>query len=43
VEVSLTSEYNSHNTHQMNQLEMIRLLLTLDCVKEAFKTGALVV
>jgi len=41
--VTLTSEYNSHNTHQMNKQEMIELLLKLDCVNEALKDGAIAV
>lgn len=42
-EVSSMTEYNSHNTHQMSEKEMIELLLTLDYVQDALKTGALVV
>ena len=38
MDISFTEEYNSHNTHQMNQREMIDLLLTLECVQEALKT-----
>jgi UDP-N-acetylglucosamine 4,6-dehydratase/5-epimerase len=38
MDVSLTSEYTSHNTHRMNEQEMIELLLKLDCVNEALKT-----
>lgn len=43
MEVSLTSEYNSHNTHQMNEPEMTELLLSLDCVQEALKTRTVAV
>ncbi len=38
LEVSFTEEYTSHNTHRMNQAEMIDLLLKLDCVQECLKT-----
>jgi UDP-glucose 4-epimerase len=38
--VSSASEYTSHNTHRMNQPEMVDLLMQLDCVREALKTGA---
>ena len=41
VKVSLTSEYNSHNTQQLNEEEMIELLLRLDCVQNALDTGVL--
>jgi UDP-N-acetylglucosamine 4,6-dehydratase len=39
VNVSLAGEYTSHNTHRLNQAEMVDLLLRLDCVQEALKTG----
>lgn len=39
LDVSFAEEYNSHNTHQMNQREMTDLLLKLDCVQEALKAG----
>ena len=39
LDVSFTKEYNSHNTHQMNQAEMIELLLKLDCVQQALHAG----
>jgi UDP-glucose 4-epimerase len=38
-EVSFAEEYTSHSTHRMNQGEMIDVLLQLDCVQEALKTG----
>lgn len=40
--VSFAEEYNSNNTHRMNKTELVKLLLTLDCVQEALKTGAVV-
>jgi UDP-glucose 4-epimerase len=43
VDVSFAAEYTSHNTQQMNQAEMVALLLKLDCVQEALKTGTVVV
>jgi len=43
VDVSFTEEYTSHNTHRMNQAEMIQLLLTLDCVQGALKTRTVAV
>ena len=43
MEVSLTSEYNSHTTHQMNEHEMIETLLSLDCVQDALKTRTVAV
>jgi UDP-N-acetylglucosamine 4,6-dehydratase/5-epimerase len=43
VDVSFAEEYNSHNTHRMNQAEMVELLLKLDCVQEALKTGTIAV
>jgi UDP-glucose 4-epimerase len=36
-DVSFAAEYNSHNTHAMNKVEMVDLLLKLDCVQEALK------
>jgi UDP-glucose 4-epimerase len=38
MDVSLAEEYTSHNTHRMNQAEMVELLLKLDCVQQALKT-----
>ena len=38
VDVSFAEEYTSHNTHRMNQAEMVELLLKLDCVQDALKT-----
>ena len=43
VEVSLAEEYTSHNTHRMNQAEMVDLLLKLDCVQGALKAGSVAV
>ena len=43
VDVSLAKEYTSHNTHRMSQAEMVELLLKLDCVQEASKTGKVAV
>jgi len=43
VDVSFAEEYTSHNTHRMNQAEMVNLLLKLGCVNEALKTGAVAV
>lgn len=43
VDVSLSTEYNSHNTHQMNTDEIIRLLMTLEVVQESLQVGAGVV
>lgn len=40
MEVSFAEEYTSHNTHRMNQAEMIDLLLKLNCVQDAMKTVA---
>jgi UDP-N-acetylglucosamine 4,6-dehydratase len=40
INVSCADEYTSHNTHRLNQAEMIDLLVKLDCVQEALKTGA---
>ena len=42
-EVSFAEEYTSHNTHRMSQAEMVELLLKLDCVRDALKTGAVAV
>ena len=42
-DVSFAAEYTSHNTHRMNQAEMVELLLKLDCVQEALKTGTVAV
>jgi len=41
MDASFAEEYTSHNTHRMNQAEMVELLLKLDCVREALKIGAL--
>jgi UDP-glucose 4-epimerase len=43
MDVSLAEEYNSHNTHRMNQAEMVDLLLKLDCVQDALKSGGVAV
>ena len=43
VDVSLAEEYTSHNTHRMNQAEMVQLLLKLDCVQDALKTRTVAV
>jgi UDP-glucose 4-epimerase len=37
VEVSEAGEYNSHNADRMNREEMARLLLKVDCVKQALE------
>ncbi len=42
-EVSFAGEYNSHNTHRLNRAEMAELLLKLDCVQKALKTGTVAV
>ncbi len=42
-EVSSAVEYTSHNTHRLNQAEMVELLMKLDCVREALRTGTVVV
>lgn len=39
VDVSFAEEYNSHNTRRMNQTEMVDLLVKLDCVQNALKSG----
>ena len=36
-EVSEGHDYNSHNTHRLNVDQMIELLLTLSCVREALE------
>jgi UDP-N-acetylglucosamine 4,6-dehydratase len=38
MDVSFAGEYTSHNTHRLNQAEMIDLLAQLDCVRDAVKT-----
>jgi UDP-glucose 4-epimerase len=43
MDVSLAEEYTSHNTHRMNQAEMVDLLLKLDCVQDALKSGGVAV
>jgi UDP-N-acetylglucosamine 4,6-dehydratase len=43
MEVSFAEEYTSHNTHRMNHAEMADLLLKLNCVQEALKTGMVAV
>ena len=43
VDVSFAEEYTSHNTHRMDRAEMAQLLLKLDCVQRALKTGTLAV
>jgi hypothetical protein len=43
VDVSFAEEYTSHNTHRMTQVEMVELLLKLECVKDALKTGTVAV
>jgi UDP-glucose 4-epimerase len=43
MEVSFAEEYTSHNTHRMNLAEMADLLLKLNCVQEALKTGMVAV
>ena len=42
-EVSFSEDYTSHNTHRMNQNEMVQVLFKLSCVQEALKTGMLTV
>ena len=42
-DVSFAEEYTSHNTHRLNQAEMVELLLKLDCVQDALKTGTVAV
>ncbi len=43
VDISFAEEYTSHNTHRMDQTEMIELLLKLDCVQDALNTGTVAV
>ncbi len=43
VDVSDAREYTSHNTHRMTHAEMVELLVTLDCVREALKTRTVTV
>ncbi|MBZ5582308.1 MAG: polysaccharide biosynthesis protein [Acidobacteriia bacterium] len=43
MEVSFAGEYTSDNAHRMNQAEMVELLLKLDCVQQAMKTGTVAV
>lgn len=39
--VSSAEDYTSHNTHQMSRIELVKLLLKLDCVQEVLKPGRL--
>ncbi len=43
VDVSFAAEYTSHSTRRLDPAEMVELLLTLDCVRVALKTGEVVV
>jgi UDP-glucose 4-epimerase len=43
VDVSFAEEYTSSNTHRMDEAEMVALLLKLDCVQEALRTGTVAV
>jgi len=43
MDVSLTSEYTSYNTHRLNEQEMIDLLLKLDCVNQSLETKVIAV
>ena len=43
MDVSFAEEYTSHNTHRMNPVEMVELLLKLDCVQELLKTRTVTV
>jgi UDP-glucose 4-epimerase len=42
MDVSLAEEYNSHNTRRLGKQAMVELLLTLECVRDALRTGSLV-
>jgi UDP-N-acetylglucosamine 4,6-dehydratase len=42
-DVAFAEEYTSHNTHRMDKAEMVKLLLTLDCVQEAIANTAVAV
>jgi len=42
-EVSDVEDYTSHNTRRLDVGEMYEMLLTLDCVQEALRTGAIAI